>query len=338
MSTAIDSRHGPARRRMPSDRRRTSGRLGGCLHAKGAPALEVKHLHKRYSEQVAVHDISLSVARGEIFGILGPNGAGKTTTVECAQGLRAADGGSIRLLGLDPKLEAAALRGRIGSQLQASALPDRIKVWEALDLFASLTPGGADWRVLLEQWGLQEKRNASFAELSGGQRQRLFVALALIGARELVFLDELTQGLDPASRRVAWELIREVRERGCTVVLVTHYMDEAERLCDRLAVIDRGRVVASGTPRELIARSGAEVRVRFSTDRADISWLKGLVGVRELVQRGRDVEVRGEGALLGAVASALFEHGISPADLRVEQPTLEDAYVQLTTPADREAQ
>jgi len=190
--------------------------------------IEIQNLRKTYGSTVAVDDISFEVAEGEIFGLLGPNGAGKTTTVECLQGLRHPDSGSIRVLGLDPRLEAQALRRRIGSQLQESALPDRIKVWEALDLFASVSPNASDWRVLLEQWGLAEKRKASFSSLSGGQRQRLFVALALVNSPEVVFLDEMTTGLDPAARHVAWDLIRAIRDRGTTVTLVTHFMAEAD--------------------------------------------------------------------------------------------------------------
>ena len=294
-------------------------------------AVQVEHLRKAYGGQVAVQDVSFSVAAGEIFGILGPNGAGKTTTVECAQGLRRADGGLVRVLGLDAARDRRELRRRVGSQLQSSALPDRLKIWEALDLFASMTPHGARWPVLLERWGLADKRNSSFADLSGGQAQRLFVALALLGAPQVVFLDELTQGLDPAGRRVAWELIREIRDDGATVVLVTHYMDEAEQLCDRLAVIDHGRVIAQGTPQGLIAQSSSGIRIRFSTLAADVSWLLAIHGVRELTRRGQHVQIRGDGAVLALVASALVDHGIVPVDLRVEQPTLEDAYLQLTT-------
>src|SRR4030042_1162896 len=187
------------------------------------PIISVQNLRKTYGKTVAVADISFEVAEGEIFGLLGPNGAGKTTTVECLQALRHPDSGDIRVLGLDPLHEAGALRRRIGSQLQESALPDRIKVWEALDLFASVAPEPLDWRVLLEQWGLAEKRKSSFSALSGGQRQRLFIALALVNNPELVFLDEMTVGLDPAARRVAWELIRQIREKGTTGGLVTHF-------------------------------------------------------------------------------------------------------------------
>ncbi|MDQ3371559.1 MAG: ABC transporter ATP-binding protein [Actinomycetota bacterium] len=296
------------------------------------PAIEVEHLVKRYGNHVAVHDVSFTVAPGEVFGILGPNGAGKTSAVECLQGLRRPDGGRVRVLGLDPQADASALRRRIGSQLQDSALPDRMRVWEALDLFASLAPGGRDPGDLLEEWGLVDSRDRAFADLSGGQRQRLFVALALVGRPEVVFLDELTQGLDPAARRVAWSLVREVRDRGTTVVLVTHHMDEAQRLCDRLAVVAAGRVVAQGTAQELIARSGGGLAVRFATNRPDVSWLEDLEPVESVQRRGAQVEVRGHGPVLAVVAAALVRQGETPVDLRVEQPSLEDVYMQLTTP------
>lgn len=294
------------------------------------PAIELERLHKRYGATVAVEDVSFEVAEGEIFGILGPNGSGKTTTVESLQGLRQPDSGRIRVLGLDPTRQPEALRRRIGSQLQESALPDRLKVWEALDLFASLAPGGADWPALLEQWGLSAKAKASFAGLSGGERQRLFVALALANDPELVFLDEMTQGLDPAGRRVAWELIRAIRERGTTVVLVTHDMDEAEQLCDRLAVLANGRVVATGTPHELVARSGRAVRVRFTAASSDVSWLTGVERVDRVTHRNGSVEVEGSGPVLALVAAALVSRGIVPADLRSEHASLEDVYLELT--------
>jgi len=229
--------------------------------------VEVNNLRKSYGSYVAIEDVTFEVRRGEIFGLLGRNGAGKTTTVECLQGLRVADRGRVRVLGLDPQRQKQQLRRRIGSQLQEAALPDRLKVWEALDLFSSLAPGATDWRVLMDQWGLSGKRKASFSNLSGGQRQRLFVALALVNDPEVVFLDELTQGLDPAARRVAWELINAIRERGATVILVTHYMDEAEHLCDRVAVVDGGRIVATDSPQGLISRFGGPVRITFTPDR-----------------------------------------------------------------------
>ncbi len=291
--------------------------------------IDVQHLRKRYGDIVAISDVSFQVSQGEIFGILGPNGAGKTTTVECIQGLRQPSDGEIRLLGIDAIHESHRLQRRIGSQLQESALPDRIKVWEVLDLFASMQPDAADWRLLMEQWGLAGKATASFASLSGGQRQRLFVALALINNPEVVFLDEMTQGLDPSARRVAWDLIRSIRDRGTTVVLVTHYLDEAEHLCDRLIVVNQGEVVAEGTPQELIARSTRGIRVQFSTDEPDLAWLSDVVHVRGVERMGSHVDVEGIGPVLALVAASLVEHGIVPSDLRTVQPSLEDVYLDL---------
>jgi ABC-2 type transport system ATP-binding protein len=292
--------------------------------------IEVDNLRKRYGAHMAVKDVSFHVRRGEIFGLLGRNGAGKTTTVECLQGLRRADGGRIRVLGLDPQRHIQQLRRRIGCQLQEAALPDRLKVWEALDLFASLSPGGSDWQVLMDQWGLADKRTASFAGMSGGQRQRLFVALALVNDPEVVFLDELTQGLDPAARRVAWGLIRAIRGRGATVVLVTHYMDEAEQLCDRIAVVDGGRVVASDTPQGLIARFGGPIRISFTADGHDTGFLQGVAHVQAVRRRGERIEAEGTGPVLALVAAELVARGIVPADLRADQATLEDVFLRLT--------
>lgn len=292
--------------------------------------IEVGHLRKTYGSVVAVDDISFDVAEGEIFGLLGPNGAGKTTTVECLQGLRRPNLGLIRVLGLDPQLEARALRQRIGSQLQESALPDRIKVWEALDLFASFVPHGLEWQELMRQWGLAEKRNAFFSSLSGGERQRLFVALALVNNPEVVFLDEMTAGLDPAARRVAWDLIQAIRDRGTTVVLVTHFMDEAEHLCDRLAIVNRGKIAALDTPQGLITAYASQIRVIFSTDHSDLSWLEKIPYVRRVTKHGPRVEVEGNGPVLVVVAASLVEHGITPADLRMEQPSLEDVFLNIT--------
>jgi ABC-2 type transport system ATP-binding protein len=277
-----------------------------------------------------VDRLTLRVPRGELFAFLGPNGAGKTTTVECVQGLRPYDQGRVTVLGLDPHDHTTEIRRQVGSELQESALPDRIKVWEALDLFGSLSDQGPSSADLLRDWGLTEKRNARFGSLSGGQQQRLFVALALANDPRLVFLDEMTTGLDPASRRVAWELIKRIRERGTTVVLVTHFMDEAETLCDRLVVIDDGRVKAEGSPRQLIETYGGGVRVRFTADRADLSWLQTVTGVTDIAQdRGR-YEIRGNGPLLAHVAAELVSHGLAPMDLRVERATLEDVFLSLT--------
>ena len=287
-------------------------------------------LRKHYGQTVAVDGVSLRVERGEIFGIIGPNGSGKTTTVECLQGLRRPDAGELSVLGLDPLRRGVELRRRIGCQLQESALPERIRVWEALDLFASLAAEARDRDELLREWGLEEKRDASFHELSGGQRQRLFVALALVTRPEVVFLDEMTTGLDPAARRVAWGLIEEIRDGGATVVLVTHFMEEAERLCDRLAVFAHGRILATGTPAEIASASGGGTRLTFSVPERELQWLNGLDHVDRVTRRDGHVEVVGTGPVLPLVAAALVEHGIVPDDLRVEQPTLEDAFLRLT--------
>jgi ABC-2 type transport system ATP-binding protein len=299
-------------------------------------AITVEGLRKAYGPLVAVEDVSFEVTAGEIFGVLGPNGSGKTTTVECVQGLRRADAGHVRVLGLDPRVHRHELRQRIGSQLQESALPDRIKVWEALRLFASLAPGAADWAELVERWGLAAKRNATFASLSGGQRQRLFVALALVNRPEVVFLDEMTTGLDPAARRETWGLIETIRDQGTTVVLVTHFMDEAERLCDRLAVIKQGRVIALDTPRGLVAARAGGSRVSFSVAAGDVSWLERVPHVRRVRRRGVLVEVEGSGPVVAHVGHALVERGMEPGDLRVQQPSLEEVYLRLTGPDGRE--
>jgi ABC-2 type transport system ATP-binding protein len=292
--------------------------------------IQANNLKKTYGSLTAVDDISFEVFEGEIFGFLGPNGAGKTTTVECLQGLRRPDSGDIQVLGLDPRTDTLALRRRIGCQLQESALPDRIKVWEALDLFASISHDTTNWDNLLKQWGLADKRKSSFSTLSGGQRQRLFIALALVNNPEIVFLDEMTTGLDPSARHTAWELIQAIREKGTTIVLVTHFIEEAEKLCDRVVIIDRGHVVAMDKPHSLIATHASEVRVIFSTENNELSWLSDIPQVKRVVRKGPRVEIEGNGPVLALVAFALVKHGITPSDLRVEQPTLEDIFLKLT--------
>ncbi len=222
-----------------------------------AAALEITGLRKQYGHKVAVDDLSLRVGEGEIFGILGPNGAGKTTTVECAEGLRRPDSGRVRVFGIDPYRDRAAARQLVGVQLQESQLPDKITVAEAVELYASFYPRHADPEALLNRLGLAEKRRTRFRKLSGGQKQRLSIALALVGSPRLVVFDELTTGLDPAARRESWKLVEELRSDGVTVLLVTHYADEAERLCDRVALIQAGRVAACGRPAELIQASHA---------------------------------------------------------------------------------
>jgi ABC-2 type transport system ATP-binding protein len=292
--------------------------------------ISVEHLHKRYGETVAVEDVSFTVEQGEIFGILGPNGAGKTTSVECLQGLRTPEGGTMQVLGLDPQTQTNQLRRRIGAQLQAAALPGRLTVEESLRLFAAFAPNSVSVDDLLARWDLTELRKRPFDNLSGGQRQRLFIALAFVNDPKLVFLDELTQGLDPQARRVTWELIREIRAQGTTVVLVTHFMDEAEYLCDRLAIIDRGRLVALDMPQRLIDSLNLPVRVLFSTSEPDLQWIDQMPEVEGVSRQGEAVEVQGRGAVLALIAAQLVSRGIVPADLRVVRPTLEDAFLALT--------
>ncbi len=293
--------------------------------------ITVKNLRKSYGSTVAVDDISFDVAQGEIFAILGPNGAGKTTTVETIVGLRRPDRGSVSVLGIDPQQDAQALRQHIGVQLQQAAVPQRLKVWEILDLFASFYTTTVPRDRLIEQWGLTEKRNAYFGKLSGGQQQRLFIALALINDPDIVFFDELTTGLDPQARRATWELVQGVRAQGKTVVLVTHAMDEAELLADRVAIIDHGRIIALDTPQALIQRVQPDNQVRFTTTNGfDPALLKQVDGVNAVERNGAQVTVRGTGPLLSRVAQALAEHHIEPADLRQERATLEDVFLATT--------
>ncbi len=249
---------------------------------------------------MAVEDVSFTVEEGEIFGILGPNGAGKTTTVECLQGLRDVNGGTLRVFDLDPTTQIEQVRRPHRFPIARFRAPGRMKVEEALKLFAAFAHHPVDPDELISRWRLEEQRKQTFDSLSGGQRQRLFIALAFVNAPELVFLDELTQGLDPQSRRATWELIREIREQGTTVVLVTHFMDEAEYLCDRLAVVDRGKVIALDTPQGLVDNLDLPVVVRFSTEIDDLSWLEALDVVDVLDRRGAAVEVQGTGSGAGA--------------------------------------
>ncbi|MEV4312759.1 ABC transporter ATP-binding protein [Actinocrispum sp. NPDC049592] len=290
--------------------------------------IEVSNLRKKYGEHIAVDDVSFTVERGEIFGILGPNGAGKTTTVECVEGLRPADGGTISVLGMRPQ----DVRERVGVQLQTSQLPEKMRVREAMDLFASFYPRPADGAKLLDDLGLTAKRDARYKDLSGGQQQRLAIALALVGDPEIAFLDELTTGLDPQARRDTWQLIEGVRDRGVTVVLVTHFMEEAERLCDRLALVDSGRIVAIDTPAGLVSRvdgGGQRLRFRPSVSFPD-SLLTALPEVTGIARTASQVVVSGNGNLLQAVSAALTAHNVVALDLRVEQTNLEDAFMALT--------
>ncbi|MGW6227130.1 ABC transporter ATP-binding protein [Cellulosimicrobium cellulans] len=294
-------------------------------------ALEVRNLHKRYGDRVAVDDVSLTVEDGEIFGIIGPNGAGKTTTVECVAGLRTPDSGSVSVLGLDPATDRAEVRERLGVQLQESSFPDAITVAEALDLYGSFYRDPVDWRELMELLDLTEKRDTRYKALSGGQKQRLSIALALVGGPRVAILDELTTGLDPQARRDTWGLVERVRDTGVTIVLVTHFMDEAERLCDRIAVVSGGRVAAVDTPAGLVAQANAAQQVRFRVSQPlDSSVLTGLPEVTDVENTADRWRVTGRGQLLSSVAGALARAHVVAEDLRVDQRTLDDAFVALT--------
>lgn len=294
------------------------------------PVVEVRELCKRYGDRMAVDHVDLDVHEGEIVGLLGTNGAGKTTTVECVSGLRRPDSGSVRVLGMDPQVDGPRLRSLVGSQLQDSALPDRLRVVEAIELFRG--PRAMPVDGLLDAFGLSEHRRQPFSALSGGQRQRLFLVLALLNRPQLVILDELTQGLDPAARRDVWDAIRSLRDAGTTVLLVTHYMDEAEALCDRVVVMDRGRVLDSGRPAELVERHAPWATVRFdaSLSAARPDDLSSLDGVRHVRRVGTSVEVHGDRRMIAHVCARLVEHGV-PADLSVLMPDLEDAVIALLT-------
>jgi ABC-2 type transport system ATP-binding protein len=322
----------PASTAVPGERRRrVDVRAPASGDAGSMSIIEIAGLAKRYGSTRAVTDVSFAVERGDIFGILGPNGAGKTTTVECAIGLRRRDAGTVRVLGVDPEADRATVRRGVGVQLQQADLPEKLRVGEALRLFGSFYPEPADWRELLDVLGLAGKANTAFGSLSGGQRQRLSIALALIGNPRIAVLDELTTGLDPAARRDTWELIERVRDRGVTVLLVTHFMQEAEHLCDRIAVIDSGRVVALDTPAGFVGAMHATERLRFVPSVPfDLRLLTDLPEVRDVERRGEQLVVSGAGDLVAAVAGALARAGIVASRLRVEQATLDDAFVALT--------
>ena len=296
------------------------------------PVIHVNNIRKTYGRTVAIDDVSLEVKRGEIFGLIGPNGAGKTTTLECVEGLRTPDRGRISVLGLDPFRQVRQLQDRIGVQLQAAQLQKRIKVWEAVDLWASLYTRHLNGDELLEQLGLTEKRNAWFMTLSGGQKQRLFIALALINDPELVFLDELTTGLDPQARRTIWDLVRGIRDRGKTVFLTTHLMEEAERLCDRVAILDHGRIIDVDTPARLVRRHCPERTIVVTTDdrEADVSF-RQLPQVESVSRTNGDLSIRGRGDdLVTCVIQCLSERHIRVTDFRTINPTLEDVFLRLT--------
>jgi ABC-2 type transport system ATP-binding protein len=295
-----------------------------------AAAVTVQNLVKKYGRLIAVNDVSLSIHEGEIFGIIGPNGAGKTTTVECISGLRAPDSGSISVYGLSPQKDRNKIREFVGVQLQESALPPRIKVREAVKLFASFYSNPLDPDQLLEALGIEQIVNSSFKNLSGGQKQRVSVALALVGNPKLAILDELTTGLDPEARREIWSLIENMRDRGVTVILVTHFMDEAERLCDRLALINHGTVTALDTPEAIAAKAGGS-RVRFVPSQpVDDETLRAIPGVNEIERKERYVTVTGTGDLAAALINTLAAIGVRVSEVEARSGNLDDAFIKLT--------
>jgi ABC-2 type transport system ATP-binding protein len=302
------------------------------------PSIHVSAIRKTYGKTVAVDDVSFAVEEGEIFGLIGPNGAGKTTTMECVEGLRRPDRGTISVLSLDPIRDARALQQKVGVQLQQAQLQKRITVWEAVDFWASLYARPVDGHVLLERLGLADKRQAWFMTLSGGQKQRLFIALALIHDPDVVLLDELTTGLDPQARRAIWDLVREIRERGKTVLLTTHLMEEAERLCDRVAIIERGRVIDIGTPAGLVRRHCPTQTVVLETrDSTAAERFQAIPGVDVISWNDGQCTIRGSsGDLVTHVIQCLAEHRIRVIDFRTELPNLEDVFLTLTGHSIRE--
>jgi ABC-2 type transport system ATP-binding protein len=300
--------------------------------------IHVAGIRKTYGRAVAVDDVSFDVRQGEIFGLIGPNGAGKTTTMECVEGLRRPERGSISVLGLDPVRHAYQLQNRIGVQLQEAQLQKRIKVNEAVRLWASLYARSIEGDKLLDHLGLGEKREAWFMTLSGGQKQRLFIALALINDPELVFLDELTTGLDPQARRAIWELVRGIRSRGKTVFLTTHLMEEAERLCDRVAIIDHGRIIDIGTPQELVRRHCPEQTAIVATDSPDAEErFRSIPHVDSVIRENLTFMIRGRGnELVTEVIRCLADRNMRVIDFRTERPTLEDVFLKVTGHSIRE--
>ena len=302
------------------------------VSATPAPVIQVSRIRKSYGSTIAVSEVSFDVREGEIFGLIGPNGAGKTTTMECVEGVRRPDAGQISIMGLNPFRDRYQVQNRIGVQLQQAQLQKRIKVWEAVDLWASLYPKPLDGNRLLEQLGLADKRNAWFMNLSGGQKQRLFIALALINDPEVVFLDELTTGLDPQSRRAIWDLVRGIRDRGKTVFLTTHLMEEAERLCDRVAIIEHGTIIDIGTPPELGGRHCPTRTVILATGNANAEeWLRTIPEIERVMRQESQLTIQGRGDdFVSEVIQCISENRIRVTDFRTVLPSLEDVFLKLT--------
>jgi ABC-2 type transport system ATP-binding protein len=294
--------------------------------------VQISNLCKSYGKIKAADNVSFEVSRGEIFGLVGPNGAGKTTTIECIEGLRKPDSGDINVLGLNPIESGRHLRQKIGIQLQESELPGKLKVWEAMDLFSSFYQKNVNWSTVLDNLGLKEKYGAYFSKLSGGQKQRLFISLALINDPELIFLDELTTGLDPQARRATWGLIKSIKNQGKTIILTTHYMEEAERLCDRVAVIDHGEIIAIDSPQNLIKSIKAENRLIFNIfDDSDISPLDSIESITNIERSGEKITIYGkDNNMVKDVINFLVKNDVDFRDLRTEQATLEDVFLTIT--------
>ncbi|MCL0064787.1 ABC transporter ATP-binding protein [Dehalococcoidia bacterium] len=291
----------------------------------------VRDLIKRYGDLVAVDGVSFEVYENEIFGIVGPNGAGKTTTVECLEGLRIPSGGFIRVLDLEPKADGYKLRQLIGIQLQEGKFPDRIKAREALELFAALYSRSLPAGPLLEKVGLLDKADDYFDSLSGGQKQRLSIALALVNDPQVVFFDELTTGLDPQARRAMWGMVSSTREAGKTVILVTHFMEEAERLCDRVAIVDRGRIVALDTPANLIRSIDGGLRISFSVDDSSVVAQLENIDRCRLTVSNQDIAIQcADGRVVGEVIRILGDNDCNFHDFTVSKPTLEDVFLSIT--------
>jgi len=297
------------------------------------PILQVEDLEKRYEDVHAVRGVSFSVEEGEVFGLLGPNGAGKTSTIEVLEGLRVSDGGRVSVCGLDPQRNPNELKQEIGAALQATSLPDKLRVHEALRLFGSFYRRRRKPDELLRRFGLEEKRNAFYSQLSGGQKQRLVLALALLNDPKVLFLDEPTAGLDPQVRREIYDVIEELKREKKTIVLTTHYIEEAERLCDRVAIIDHGKVIAEGSPRELKARSAnttrVEVRLSKPAESGVLKTLEGVVDAREL-DGGFVLHCQRTAPAIVALVKHLEAQNNELVSLEIATPSLEDVFIELT--------
>ena len=295
------------------------------------PIVEVEGLHKSYGSKTVLRDVHFTVEEGEIFGILGPNGAGKTTAVECVEGLRLPDGGTVRVAGFDPQRDHREVTRILGVQLQESELQPKLTVREALEFYSALYPSPADWRLIAEKLGLEELLKQGFGQLSGGQKQRLFIALALVGRPKIAVFDELTTALDPRARRETWKLIEGVRDSGVTILLVTHFMEEAQHLCDRVAVFDRGQIVALDTPDGLIKSSASSTVITFFPSKdLPAGELRALPGLASLKHENGQLVINGTNDTVNAVISLLARNHVTVTDLRVVDATLDDAFLGLT--------